>query len=395
MAEKKNTIEEVFQKSFGEHKISPSPKVLKTIKHKLFWKDYFSLNPRKFNILYSVLAIVAFSYMFYSINHNNSKATHQVISDTDKSSLENQSSSKDLTINNKQLATKKENKYNTPDSHEEFIRVKAHYTSNVQVGCEPLTVHFNNVSQGASSFEWNFGDGSISKDRNPVHVFTKPGNYSVTLKASNKNGILAEHVENIVVYEKPTTHFIIDVHTSDINKKLVYFKNKSKNATAFSWNFGDNTTSDTKNPNHKYSDFKTYKVSLIATSAKGCSDTVIKTNNFIIHNYGLVFPTQFKPGIQGPNSGIYTRQEIEPFVFYPKNYGAKEYTFRILSPNGYEVFSSNDISIGWDGYIRGRMAPAGVYSYQASGEYPNGQKFDITGEVKLVIDNSYQDYYNY
>jgi gliding motility-associated-like protein len=47
-------------------------------------------------------------------------------------------------------------------------------------------ISFTNQSTGASSYEWSFGDGSSTDlTTNPSHGFTNPGNYSVTLIASN------------------------------------------------------------------------------------------------------------------------------------------------------------------------------------------------------------------
>ena len=47
----------------------------------------------------------------------------------------------------------------------------------------PCRVTFTNTSSNAFSYLWKFGDDSISVLRNPVHTFTKPGKYSVYLRA--------------------------------------------------------------------------------------------------------------------------------------------------------------------------------------------------------------------
>ncbi|MEM9024777.1 MAG: PKD domain-containing protein [Bacteroidota bacterium] len=44
-------------------------------------------------------------------------------------------------------------------------------------------VAFSNLSVNASAYLWNFGDGQTSTQPNPVHVYTAPGNYQVTLVA--------------------------------------------------------------------------------------------------------------------------------------------------------------------------------------------------------------------
>ncbi len=49
---------------------------------------------------------------------------------------------------------------------------------------QPIT--FKNISQNANTFLWDFGDGAISQDKNPSHIFTKEGIYYITLIASSK-----------------------------------------------------------------------------------------------------------------------------------------------------------------------------------------------------------------
>ena len=53
--------------------------------------------------------------------------------------------------------------------------------------CAPLSVHFTNQSGGASSYLWNFGDLTTSTATSPVHTYSAPGSYTVTLTASNPN----------------------------------------------------------------------------------------------------------------------------------------------------------------------------------------------------------------
>lgn len=55
----------------------------------------------------------------------------------------------------------------------------------VQEGTQhaPANVKFHNESQKAKSYEWDFGDGKMTKDTSPEHRYTASGNYIVTLKA--------------------------------------------------------------------------------------------------------------------------------------------------------------------------------------------------------------------
>ncbi len=53
-------------------------------------------------------------------------------------------------------------------------------------------VWFTNESDNAESFEWDFGDGYISNEINPIHSFTASGTFTVILKAWSHNGLSDE-----------------------------------------------------------------------------------------------------------------------------------------------------------------------------------------------------------
>src|SRR5690606_36184360 len=64
----------------------------------------------------------------------------------------------------------------------------AKFTTNVSEGYAPLTVQFNDNSENAISFNWEFGDGTTSTDKNPIHTYSTAGIYTVNLTVSNENG---------------------------------------------------------------------------------------------------------------------------------------------------------------------------------------------------------------
>lgn len=55
-------------------------------------------------------------------------------------------------------------------------------------GRRPLTVNFVNSSSNATSYQWDFGDGKTSTVKDPIHIYTSPGTYSVSLTATNSRG---------------------------------------------------------------------------------------------------------------------------------------------------------------------------------------------------------------
>ena len=60
------------------------------------------------------------------------------------------------------------------------------FTLNQTYGEAPLIVKFTDQSFGDPlSYYWQFGDGYISTEKDPVHLYQTPGVYTVTLRASN------------------------------------------------------------------------------------------------------------------------------------------------------------------------------------------------------------------
>ena len=76
----------------------------------------------------------------------------------------------------------------------------AHFVASRRSGKAPLTVGFQNLSAGTiTQWQWFFGDGSVSSDEHPLHVFRHPGTYTVTLLVIGPGGTDMEVRQNYVV----------------------------------------------------------------------------------------------------------------------------------------------------------------------------------------------------
>jgi len=61
----------------------------------------------------------------------------------------------------------------------------AGFSANNILSCSaPLAVTFSNITTGATSYAWNFGDGGTSTSTSPVHTYTAGGVYAVQLIAT-------------------------------------------------------------------------------------------------------------------------------------------------------------------------------------------------------------------
>lgn len=133
-----------------------------------------------------------------------------------------------------------------------------------------LKVTFTNTSQNAQSYVWTFGDGQISKEKNPVHTYAKAGTYNVQLTATNitKSNTYSQNVTISQAEVTPTAKF-----SYTKNGLTVTFSNSSTNAQSYKWEFGDGQTSTANNPSHTYSNYGTYNVTLTAINGSKTNTT--------------------------------------------------------------------------------------------------------------------------
>ena len=86
--------------------------------------------------------------------------------------------------------------------------ILANFTADVVTGNNGLDVHFTDTSIGATSWEWDFGDGTTSTEQNPVHSYD-PGTYTVTLTinggASSKTSVSLISVYGARVFLNPSS----------------------------------------------------------------------------------------------------------------------------------------------------------------------------------------------
>jgi len=84
----------------------------------------------------------------------------------------------------------------------------AQFTSQVTYSCDGVVAFFDKSQNGPSSWYWDFGDGSVSTQRNPVHIYTNSGIYSVKLVVANSYGADSIVKTQHIVVEKPETPLV-------------------------------------------------------------------------------------------------------------------------------------------------------------------------------------------
>jgi PKD repeat protein len=385
MEKELNSIEDLFRQASENRVEIPSRSVLRRIRFRLWMDDFFSVHPKKFNIVYATLVVAGVSVLFLLNDRETGDLTYTHEEIIKEEIIEPVDPEPALELNDRP------NQSDEPES-KVFHAPVAEFEADAVEGCSPLKVHFTNKSKNAAEYHWDFGNGTTSGLAEPMVVYSNPGNYKVSLKIRNENGSEAIEYTRVVVKEKPKAALAIDIEASEIGKREIHFKNFSKQATNYVWDFGDHSSNSGKEIKHTYKKFGIYRVKLIAFAENGCSDTAELTNRFIEKNYELSFPLSFRPDpMHYSIEGYYESAGDEASVFYPRNLGARSYHLEILAPNGITVFSTDNIRQGWNGYIRGRIAPGGTYSYKSHGVYPNGKKFKFEGRVEVLTAEYYSD----
>jgi PKD repeat protein len=260
----------------------------------------------------------------------------------------------------------------------------AGFITDVEEGCFPLRVQFTNYSVGGSVYQWIFGDGSTSGDRNPEHVYTQPGQYTVQLNAPGPDGMDGVFTKQILVHDHPVADFTVNPTVVYVPGEKARFYDLSTDAVSWYWDFGDGVVSMDRNPSHEYSDEGVYDVMLTVGNSYECKDTLIVENAVVAEPQGfVVFPNAFKPR-PGNASGQVDPSAEYVVVFKPAYRDVDAFLLEIFNRWGQKVFETNDIDSGWDGMYEGQMAPQAVYIYKATGKYYNGREFRQSGSVLLV-----------
>ena len=150
----------------------------------------------------------------------------------------------------------------------------------VQDECLYDSAFFVNTSiSGAEllNFNWNFGDGSLANNENPIHIYPSAGIFNVALTVSSPSGCSSNVSKSLTIYEVPTANFSVNEVCDSLPSLFVNLSSIGTGLLNYVWSFGDGNSSVAENPSYTYSASAVYSVQLIAASAFGCTDTLVGT----------------------------------------------------------------------------------------------------------------------
>ncbi|MEM3731344.1 MAG: PKD domain-containing protein [Candidatus Bathyarchaeia archaeon] len=164
-------------------------------------------------------------------------------------------------------------------------------------------------------YEWNFGDGNITKTANPVitHVYKNFGDYTVSLKVTDSDGKYDTVSHIITVRGHPHAAFTYYPANPRVNENIVFNASESTpdggHIVSYKWDFDDGQTAEGMIVTHAYSKPGSYMVTLNVTDSEGKWDTETKIID-----------------VQAPSPPPSFAVKIENILTYP------EYVYEFKSP---------------------------------------------------------------
>jgi len=174
-------------------------------------------------------------------------------------------------------------------------------------------------SANASSWAWDFGDGTIDSIATPTHTFIS-GTFNVQLIVTNNCGDDDTVSIPVVVCAKPTASWNFTIISSGVNGMQIQFDaSASIGAVTYDWDFGDGSGNTTSGfPVHTYATPGLfYIVRLIVYNSCGDSDTLLSALSSIglDQNMGqseslALFPNPSTDKVQVDWMGLSSSEEV-------------------------------------------------------------------------------------
>jgi PKD repeat protein len=129
-------------------------------------------------------------------------------------------------------------------------------------------------------WQWSFGDGASSGERNPRHTYGAPGQYEVRLVVTDDDGAEGDRTRTArpdapappPPNDPPSAEFEVECQ-----ELRCVFVDRSADTdgrvVGWQWSFGDGASSSERNPSHSYLTSGRYDVLLMVTDDDGAADS--------------------------------------------------------------------------------------------------------------------------
>jgi gliding motility-associated-like protein len=229
------------------------------------------------------------------------------------------------------------------------IPVPAFTATTPCLGNATVFTNSSSITSGSiANWNWAFGDGNTSNVQNPSNTYTAAGTYNVDLVIVSNKGCIDSVKQPVIVNPNPVVNFKAN-DTVGCVPLCVTFTDMSNIAsgtiTAWNWDFGDGTANSTKqNPTHCYTKVGTFSVTLMVTSANGCSTSWTHVN------YITTYPVPVANFLATPNPTTI----VDPVVSFIDKSGGSPISW-------YWTFGDNLDSI--------KLSQNTIHTYQDTGTF--------------------------
>lgn len=134
-------------------------------------------------------------------------------------------------------------------------------------------ISFSSQSPASSKLRWNFGDTTaVSAERAPVHIYKHPGEYQV--KMNTDNG--CECIKKIAILPRPEIKiYPVFYGPSEVTVGTpVQFRDSTKYAYTWEWNFGESTASVSNEKSPVYT-FRTTGTKIVSMMVNGRKESMV------------------------------------------------------------------------------------------------------------------------
>lgn len=253
--------------------------------------------------------------------------------------------------------------------------VEPSFTTDVTVGCAPVTVSFNHTTSIQSGLNligvlWDFGDGQGSTDLNPQNTYTHIGNYPIALTVNTS----IEQCNNTYIFDdyiRINNEQNVDFQLDSISHMCslpisAYFSYSGDFGPSYTylWDFGNGISDTKRDPDPVlYQSEGKYVITLRVDDGQNCVSTIKKdvdirynpivqvnmpaiaclNQNMVIDNNSI---GQDFSWVFGPQAQPTTSSDMKPSNIVYNTLGPQEITLSITSDQGCTIDTTFNITVG-------------------------------------------------
>lgn len=244
------------------------------------------------------------------------------------------------------------------------------------LGCDSLCVQFVNNSiwptgMNLTDWTWDFGDGNHLQAFSGNHCYTQPGNYTVTLTASDPVGcqFSTTYEKKILVSGSPESNFSLTPNYIPGDNSVIDMAASPCSGCTYDWEFGDGTIGNGMTVQHVYNADGVYTICLTTTNEYGCSSSTCKDLPGLLR---IELSNVFSPNGDGINE-----------YFRPNLIAARSVEWKVFDRWGQTIFETDQIDKVWDGTKNGNRVSDGVYMVYVKAIGYNGEQKEASGNVSV------------